>query len=187
MASQTKSEPDDRTPPELPTNLAGASSRVIDAEVATGDAAPPSGALASGQGPAGDDEDVSLDELMMSDSNDGDDDLATSIDVASTELSMARPETAAEPTGDTAPESSIESAPYSVELVEDDEAAALAAAAAAQEAAAAAAAAEADARVFAARRGSEPPLAAPRPVTEPPRQRASSSPPPPQVASEDSE
>lgn len=167
MASQTKSEPVDRTPPELPTNLAATSSRVIDAEVTAIDAAPPSGALASGQGPAGDDEDVSLDELMMSDSNDGDDERAASSEVGSTEASAADSEGAAQPPGDAAPESSIESAPYSVELVEDDEASALAAAAAAQEAAASAAAAEADARMFAARRGSEPPLSAPRHGAEP--------------------
>jgi hypothetical protein len=179
MASQTKSEPVDRTPPELPTNLAGASSRVDDSEVTTSDVAPPSGALASGQGSAGDDEDVSLDELMMSDSNDGEDERAASSEVGSSDASAADPEGAAEPPGDAAPESSIESAPYSVELVEDDEASALAAAAAAQEAAASAAAAEADARVFAARRGSEPPLSAPRHGAEPPGS--------PQVASIDAE
>lgn len=123
----------------------------------------------------------------MSDSSDGDDEPAASSEVASTDAAAADRETAAEPASEAGPQSSVESAPYSVEFVEDDEAAALAAAAAAQEAAAAAAAAEADARVFAARRGSEPPLSAARPVAEPPRQRAVSSPPPPPVASVDAE
>lgn len=156
MASQTKSEPVDRTPLDVPTNLAGGSSRFVDAQATTGDAGPPSGALASGEGPVGDDEDVSLDELMMSDSNDGDE-LAASSEITSPDISFADVETAADLASDSAPQSSVESAPYSVELVEDDEAAALAAAAAAQEAAAAAAAAEADERMFAARHGSEPP------------------------------
>jgi hypothetical protein len=187
MASHTKSEPVDRTPSDVPANLTGASSRVIETDAVTSDAEPPSGALASSQGPVGDDEtvgddeDVSLDELMMSDSNDGDE-LAASGEIASD--GSAQAEAAVETPSEAAPESSVESAPYSVELVEDDEAAALAAAAAAQEAAAAAAAAEADARMFGARRASETSLGAPRASAEA-RPRASSSPPPPVAAVDD--
>jgi len=181
MASQTKSEPADRTHLDVPSSPAGASSRVIDVEGSGGDASPASsvGSLASGQSTTVDDEDVSLDELMMSDSSDGDDEPSKSNDAAPGGAAADTAEGAAERPNDAGPESSAESAPYSVEL-EDDEAAALAAAAAAQEAAAAAAAAEADARVFAARRGSEPPLPV-RPSGES-HPRAASSPPPPPVA-----
>ncbi|HTV22198.1 MAG TPA: hypothetical protein VMG12_26090 [Polyangiaceae bacterium] len=180
MASQTKSESVDRTPLEVPASSAGASSRVIDAADSNGDASPASsvGASAAGQGPTADDEDVSLDELMMSDSNDGDEP-SDSADADIENAASTRADEAAERPNEDAPLSSVEAAAFDAN-VEDDEAAALAAAAAAQEAAAAAAAAEADARMFAARRGSEPPASVPRASAE--RQARVSSPPPPQVA-----
>jgi hypothetical protein len=119
-----------------------------------------------------DDEDVSLDELMISDSSEGDDapDAATAPPPA---VGTGAGVEAAEPPN--LGEVPAEVDAFAGSPPEDDEAAALAAAAAAQEAAAQAAAAEADARSAVARRGMEavPPS---RAAMEPPRPRRSSSP-----------
>jgi hypothetical protein len=149
MASQTKIEPVDGAPSRAPSSGTGASVRVIDVEHQGGDVSAPAsstGSLASGHSPLADDEDVSLDELMMSDSNEDDDEPDESTDV------NAVPVAAAERAEHSVPEPVEASGADSL----DDEAAALADAAAAQEAAAQAAAEEADARVLAARRGTEP-------------------------------
>jgi hypothetical protein len=149
MASQTKIEPVDGAPSRAPSSSTGASARVIDVEPTGGDTSAPAssiGSLAPGHSPIADDEDVSLDELMMSDSNEEDDEPDESTDVNAVSVAAERPEPAA-------PDSAQA---FAADALEDD-AAALADAAAAQEAAAQAAAEEADARVLAARRGTEPP------------------------------
>jgi hypothetical protein len=152
MASHTKIEPVDGTSSRAPSSGTGASARVIDVEQ-PGDASAPAsstGSLASGHSPVADDEDVSLDELMMSDSNDDDDDdddPDESTDVNALSVGAA----------ERAEHSDPEPAAAFDEDSADAEASLLADAAAAQEAAAQAAAEEADARVLAARRGTEPP------------------------------
>jgi hypothetical protein len=172
MATQTKVEPIDG-PAQTSPSTAGASSRVIAAEQGGDVAAPVSGTGSVGPVASNlaDDEDVSLDELMISDSNEGDD--------APRETAEA-PQAAvtADDVDDAEPPSvlgaSAELEPSAGNPLEDDEAAALAAAAAAQEAAAQAAAEEADARSAAARRGADsaPPS---RAAIDPPRPRNPSS------------
>jgi hypothetical protein len=154
MASQTKIEPVDGASSRAPSSGTGASGRVIDVERPSGEASAPAsstGSLASDQSPLADDEDVSLDELMMSDSNEDDDEPDESTDVNA--VSLSTPERADHSMPE--PAASVEA--LGADALDDDEAAALAAAAAAQEAAAHAAAEEADARVLATRRGTEPP------------------------------
>lgn len=172
MASQTKSEPVERATPDAQTTSSSASTPAVDAQSVAPDSPPASnvGSVASGQDVDGDDEDVSLDELMISDSNDDEDEGEASTDVPSASATNGAAEGVDD---DAAGASAFE--PLAGNPREDDEAAALAAAAAEQEAAAQAAVAEADARAAAARRKSEPPpasrVAAPR--------RASAPPPPP--------
>jgi hypothetical protein len=116
-----------------------------------------------------DDEDVSLDELMMSDSNEADDEPERATDVRGAAPAAAEAETAESPNeGDPPAETLVD--PFGANAMADDEAAALAAAAAAQEAAAQAA--EADARRAAAQRAAD---AAPSRVGAPPSQTRSPS------------
>jgi hypothetical protein len=180
MASQTKVEPGERSTPAAPTSGV--------AERAAGD--PPASVAALAAGPdSNDDEDVSLDELMMSDSSDGDDDAsavqaprAPSVPPPAVEAAAAEPLPAA--AGSDAPFE-----PFGLDPL-DDEAAALAAATAAQEAAAQAAAAETDARVDAARRqATDTSELAPEPPPASPPAEASAddaidapTPPPPAIA-----
>jgi len=142
MASQTKVEPGERSTPAAPTSGV--------AERAAGDAPASSVAVLAAGSDSNDDEDVSLDELMMSDSSDGDDNAPAVAPRGSVVPPPAVEAAAAEPLP-TKPVSAAPFDPFGLDPL-DDEAASLAAAAAAQEAAAQAAAAEADARVDAARR-----------------------------------
>jgi hypothetical protein len=143
MASQTKVEPGERSTPAAPTSGI--------AERAAGD--PPASsvaALAAGSD-SNDDEDVSLDELMMSDSSDGEDETPAAEAPRPAATALPADGVAAPEPSPAAPASDAPFETYGQDPL-DDEAASLAAAAAAQEAAAQAAAAEADARVDAARR-----------------------------------
>jgi hypothetical protein len=182
MASQTKVEPVDgaaakvsSTAAKALTSNAGGPSRA-DAEQLGNDASAPAsgtGSLASGLSNLADDEDVSLDELMMSDSNDGDDEPDESTDVQGTVVSASEEAAIDLPDGVDLPAKEAV-APFGDNPLADDEAAALAAAAAAQEAAAQAAAAETDARIAAARRAAEAPR--PRSSSSPSLQQEASGP-----------
>lgn len=150
MASQTKVESIDSSP-AAPASGVGASTGASEPEapLAEGAAEPASHveAMVAGiEGDAGDDEDVSLDELMMSGEDDDEPDEATDVQGMLARSAL----TAAELTPSTPQPEASESDPalasdgaFGVASLEDDEAAALAAAAAAQEAAAQAAEAEA--------------------------------------------
>jgi hypothetical protein len=168
MASQTKVEPAERSStPMAPTS--GVSTRAADLETRAGDSLAPAssiGLMASAEGSfSSDDEDVSLDELMMSDSNDSEDEPEETTDVQSLAARTGQAPSAPppapvadaeEPAAPKEPEPSLAFDAFGAAgALEDDEAAALAEAAAAQEAAAEAAAAEADARVEQSRRGVE--------------------------------
>jgi hypothetical protein len=158
MASQTKVEPVQRPKVKAPASSV-AVSRSADTEATVADRSAPESSIEASTTTAGDDEDVSLDELMMSDSSDGDAPASRPLDkenspsaapsVQSAEVGAKEEETPGAPLD-----------PYAVDP-EDDEAAALAAAAAAQEAAAEEAAAEADARAAASRRSAEAPASRP--------------------------
>jgi hypothetical protein len=158
MASQTKVEPSDSTPPAAPASGVEASTRA-EPELVVDAAEPTSGAaavLSGDDGQPGDDEDVSLDELMMSGEEDEDDEPDETTDAqgvfmrpAPSIAEAAAP--ASEPAAVEATDREASGAldgltAFAVDSPEEDEAAARAAAAAAQEAAAQAAAAEADAR-----------------------------------------
>jgi hypothetical protein len=182
MASQTKVEPVDGAVAKASTNTGSASDRVIDGEQRGSDASAP----ASGRGAAtvqaspaddkaqpspADDEDVSLDELMMSDSNEDDDEPERATDPGAGAASTSIESHAAEHPNEADVPAETAFDPFAAHGVEDDEAAALAAAAAAQEAAAQAAAAEADARRAAAQRAAEVSAAQPRDGAQAPRPR----------------
>ena len=179
MASQTKIEPVERAHTKAATGAAGASSRVIDSERQGSEPPAPASSVASsasGHHPAVDDEDVSLDELMMSDAPDGEAEPGESTDVLSAGSAPSAGSAASTPdstpTNDGEPAAALD--PFGMDPA-DDEAASLAAAAAAQEAAAQAA--EAEALAVAARRASEPPTSAPRSSAETSSRRSSSPPP----------
>jgi hypothetical protein len=176
MATQTKVEPVDDAVAKASTNTADASARVIDAEQRDNDASPVSGSALSSMGQHNpiDDEDVSLDELMMSDSNEDDDEPERATDVLGAATSPVAEVVAAERSSEDEASANMPGDPFGATPMEEDEAAALAAAAAAQEAAAQAA--EADARRAAAQRAAE---ATPSRVGESqprPRSRSASSP-----------
>ena len=153
MASQTKVEPSDSSTPPAPASGVGASTGLGDPEQPLGyGAAEPDShveAMTAGDdGQPGDDEDVSLDELMMSGEEDEPDE-ATDV-----QGHIVRPpppsetSAASDSTFFAGPGQDDETPPgpdaaFGVASLEDDEAAALASAAAAQEAAAQAAEAEA--------------------------------------------
>jgi hypothetical protein len=167
MATQTKSEPVDGAAAKAPTSIGGASPRVVDSVGPGGDASAPAsgtGSLASGQSSPGDDEDVSLDELMISDSNEDDGEPEESTDVhgaipAGFSIDTPEPPAEAEEAEEVGAPARATIAAFADSPVENEDATGLAAAAAAQEAAAEAAAEEADARVAAARRGTDAPAA----------------------------
>lgn len=174
MASQTKIEPVDGAASRAPSSRPGASVRIIDAKQHDGDASAPessTGTLASAHSPLGDDEDVSLDELMMSDSNEDEPEASTDMHA----VPAVVPAAAESPTPLPVPGHAAALDASDAASV-DDGGAELAVAA--QEAAAEAAAEEADARVLAARHGTEPPYEDSRPVS-------ASAAPPPEVADDD--
>ena len=184
MASQTKVDPID-SPTPAPVSGVGAATGFSEPEqpLGGGTAEPASGieaTVASGDGQPGDDEDVSLDELMMSGEEDEDEpDEATDVQgvivrsgafLASESLlpdgDGASPAAGAPIAGPSADSddngASLASAEFGVASLEDDEAAALASAAAAQEAAAQAA--EAEARQVAEQSVRSAPESAPPPA-----------------------
>lgn len=166
MASQTKVEPVERSTVKAPSSSVGISRSGGADAVGADRSAPESSIEPSSTTAAGDDEDVSLDELMMSDSSEADelDQVAAEEDEAAPAAPSVQSAEALAPQGtDEVP--GVAADPYAVDP-DDDEAAALAAAAAAQEAAAQAAAAEADARAAAARRAPEASRPAPSPSPE---------------------
>jgi hypothetical protein len=153
MASQTKVERAASSPVELASGV-GAATGSSQPEPTLGDgAAEPAShveaMVASDDGQPGDDEDVSLDELMMSGEDDDEPDEATDVQGLVVRPPVAAVPEAPEPEATLpgvrdAADDELDSAPgFGVASLEDDEAAALAAAAAAQEAAAQAAEAEA--------------------------------------------
>jgi hypothetical protein len=167
MASQTKVEPVERHTVKAPSSSVGVTRSADAGGTAADRSAPESSIEASSTTTPGDDEDVSLDELMMSDSSDGDERESVADDGENTPSPAPSVQSAEASVKDEAA-GAID--PYTLEA-EDDEAAALAAAAAAQEAAAQEAAAEADARAAAARRAAETPVV-PRPVSRPSQSEA---------------
>jgi hypothetical protein len=178
MASQTKVEPIDSSP-AAPASGVGASVGPSEPEPLADAAGEPASRVGESDGPPGDDEDVSLDELMMSGEDDDEPDEATDVQGLIVRA-PATPEAPVAPVaGDDGATDAASDAAYGVPSLEDDEAAALAAAAAAQEVAAQAA--EAEARQGAdladgAARESVPPLAdaALTPGPDEPAERVSS-------------
>jgi hypothetical protein len=168
MASQTKVEPVERSTPLAPGSGV-ASTRASDSQTRIGEGNAPTssvGLMASGEGSfSSDDEDVSLDELMMSDSNEADEEPDEATDVQSLSARTGQPASVPPPAAPvnepeetaavTEPEPRLPLEPFAGGALEDDEEASLAAAAAAQEAAAEAAAAEADEREERSRRSGE--------------------------------
>lgn len=148
MGSQTKVEPGERAVAVPPSSVGASPEDGTEAQESAEFATKESSRAQSGSEGAGDDEDVSLDELMMSDSNDPEDEQDEATDVHGV---VARPEAAPESLEEASVDSTPTAAapashPFVTSELADDEVAALAAAAAAQEAAAQAASAEADAR-----------------------------------------
>jgi hypothetical protein len=169
MASHTKVEPIERSTVKAPSSSVGVAQEA-DVEGTAGDrSAPESSIEASVVAGTGDDEDVSLDELMMSDSGDGDEpEPAAAEETPAPPVPPSVQSTEAVP--ETEPTAALEHDPYALDP-EDDEAAALAAAAAAQEAAAQEASAEAEARAVAARRAADAP-SVPRPAPSRPEPKS---------------
>ncbi len=152
MGSQTKVEPGERAVAVPPSSVGASPEDGTEAQESAEFATPKSLRAQSGSEGAGDDEDVSLDELMMSDSNDPEDEQDEATDVHGV---VARPEATLESVAEYSVDAAATveapaSHPFVTSELADDEVAALAAAAAAQEAAAQAASAEADARATAA-------------------------------------
>jgi hypothetical protein len=181
MASHTKIEPVERAHTKAASGAAGASSRVIDSDRQGSEPQAPASSVSSsaaGQNPPADDEDVSLDELMMSDALDGDDASDDPLDdpgaaAAALAVSNAGANESSEPASYGESDPSPAPDDFGTDPL-DDEAASLAAAAAAQEVAAQVA--EAEALAAAAQRASESSSNAQRAET---RSRSSSAPPPP--------